>query len=54
MRTKRDLSKKLKKRKQTKPNEYINPFLETSHKNENITSFSLDDFLNQGIFNNKK
>lgn len=50
---KRSLTKS-NKNKQVKPDEYINPFLKSTSAKQDNTSFSLDEFLSQGIFNNKK
>lgn len=45
---------KQKKKKQAKPDEYISPFLNSTSLEDKHTSFDLEEFLNQGIFNNKK
>lgn len=54
MGVKRKQKSKTNKTKQIKPTEYINPFLKSVLITKNTDSFNLDEFLNQGIFNNEK
>lgn len=54
MATKKRSLTKSNKHKQAKPDEYINPFLISTPAKQSNTSFNLDEFLSQGIFNNKK